>query len=156
MLRDGRLISLTLLSWPFWHDVAEGNTMTFVLVAGVLALRGGRGAALVYIALYLLMPRPVQAPLAIWLLWQDPSIRLPALAILIFNALAVAASGYAAEWVAAMTEYGIGGAAVQVHSIGPPRWLGSAWLLIGVPAGLWLVSASQDSPSRRTGCRSTC
>jgi len=37
-----------------------------------------------------------------------------------------------------MTAYGIDGPA-QRHTDGPPAWLGSAWLLIGVPLGAWLT-----------------
>jgi hypothetical protein len=139
LLPDRRLILLTFLSWPFWHDVAEGNTMTFVFVAGALALRGSRRSSVAYLALCLLIPRPIQAPLAIWLLWKEPSTRLPFIGLFGIHAVAVIASGYAADWVSAMTSYGIEGPALAIHSIGPPRWFGSAWLLIGIPLGLWLT-----------------
>ncbi len=49
-----------------------GNTFTFVVVAAAFALRGSRFGALAFLALTALMPRPVQIPLALWLLWTRP------------------------------------------------------------------------------------
>lgn len=138
LLADRRLIALTLLSWPFWHDVAEGNTMTFVVVAGVLALRGNRWAVLTYIGLLLLMPRPVQLPLAIWLLWKQPDSRIPFLLLFSAHALVVLAVGDLVPWVEAIRSYG--GAAALQNSIGPPRWFGYWWLIAGIPLGVLLLS----------------
>ena len=50
LLRRPLLIGLALVSYGFWFDVAQGNTVTFVFVTGALALRGSRGS-LAYLAL---------------------------------------------------------------------------------------------------------
>ena len=136
LLRDRWLIAFTLASWPFWHDAAEGNTFGFVFVAGVLALRGSRAVGLVYLALLLLMPRPVQVPLAAWLLWRVSGLRLPFAVLFAGHAVAVVASGYASAWFEAVQTYGSTGA--MLNTIGPPRWLGPAWLAVGIPLGAWL------------------
>lgn len=136
LLRSSTLIGLTFLTWPFWHDTAEGNVMTFIFVSGALALRGSRAAAIVYLAMLVLMPRPVQVPLALWLLWQMPNVRLPFAALFVVHAAVVLASGYAIDWIEAVRGYGTAGA--MVNTIGPPRWIGFAWLLVGIPLGIWL------------------
>ena len=136
LLRDRWLIAFTLASWPFWHDAAEGNAFVFVFVSGALALRGSRAAALVYLVLLVLMPRPVQAPLGAWLLWRMADLRLPFAALFVSHAGVVLASGYALAWFEAVRLYGSTGA--MMNTIGPPRWFGPAWLAIGIPLGAWL------------------
>lgn len=135
LLRDWRLIGLVLVSWGFWIDTIGGNTFTFILVAGVLALRGSRPAALVFLALCILMPRPIQLPLALWLLWSMPSIRLPVVALVAVHAVAVLLTGYAAEWLGSMLIQ----TGATIGSIGPTLIFGQAWLLIGIPLGAWLA-----------------
>jgi hypothetical protein len=134
LLRDWRLILLVLVSLGFWTNVAGGNTFTFVFVAGVLALRGSRRWALVYVALLFLMPRPVQLPLALVLLWRQPEIRLPAAGLFVLHAIAVLLTGYAADWIATLAALD-----VPSWSMGPSYWLGLWWLAIGIPLGLVLL-----------------
>lgn len=126
---------LVACSWAFWIDAAGGNTMTFVVVAGALALRGGRTAGLLYIALSLLMPRPVQLPLLVWLLWHDRSMIKPMIIMFVVHGALVLGSGYAAEWITATASYGV---TTQV-SLGPTRYFGLAWLAVGIPLGGWLT-----------------
>jgi hypothetical protein len=135
LIRDWRLVALILVSFGFWLDTAGGNTFTFVLVAAYWALRGSKPAALVYLALCLLMPRPVQLPLAAWLLYAMPSIRLPALVLFVLHGLAVLWTGYADEWLAALIRQ----AGPTLGDIGPTLIFGKAWLIVGVPLGLWLL-----------------
>ena len=134
LLRDWRLIGLLLVSLGFWTNVVGGNTFTFVIVAGVLALRGSRGWSLVYLALLFLMPRPVQVPLALLLVWRYPEIRVPAAGLFVVHAVAVGATGYAVDWLQAMASLG-----VPPWSVGPSHWLGLSWLAIGAPLGLILL-----------------
>ena len=134
LLRDWRLIGLLLVSLGFWTNVVGGNTFTFVVVAAILALRGSRGWAMVYLALLFLMPRPVQVPIGLLLLWRMPEIRLPTLAVFVAHAAAVLATGYADDWLQVMVSLG-----VPVWSVGPSYWLGLSWLVIGVPLGLVLL-----------------
>jgi len=131
-LRDWRLIVLTLTSWAFWFDTAQGNTLTFCFVAGVLALRGHRSATFGYLAMTLLMPRPLMLPLAAWLLWQRREIRLPFVGLFVGHAVIVAASGDGQAWAESMLTYG-----GQPWTLGPTALLGAWWLVAGVPlAGL--------------------
>lgn len=137
LLRDWRLIGLTLIAWPFWLDAALGNTMTFFMVAGVLALRGSRGWGVAYLVGCLLIPRPVQLPLALWLLWNRPDLRLPLIGLFAVHALVVLFSGYGAEWIATALSLG-GGVSRATNAIGPSGWFGLGWLIAGIPLGVWL------------------
>jgi hypothetical protein len=67
----------TLLAWPFWYDLLLGNVLVFVLLAGARALRGSRVATFAFLAMTVLMPRPLMVSLAAWLLWQRPGWRIP-------------------------------------------------------------------------------
>jgi hypothetical protein len=136
LLRDWRLIALVLVSYAFWWDVVQGNTVTFSLVAGMLALRGSRWGALAYLATLLLVPRPLMAPLAVWLLWHDRSLWRPFLLMFVVHSLVVLGSGYALEWMNAML---VADLAPGV-TIGPTALLGKWWLVLGVPLGIWLTS----------------
>ena len=131
-LLEWRLALLAVLSLPFWVDAVVGNFFIFPVVAGVLALRGNRWGALAFLALTCLMPRPIQLPLAAWLVWKRPDVRLPLLAMLGVSAVAAVASGYATDWLGVLvsltTSYG-----TPDVNIGPTRLLGSAWLLVGLP-----------------------
>ena len=132
-LRDWRWVALTLTTWPFWVDVSAGNTVVFAFVAGVHALRGSRIGGIVYIALLLLIPRPIQIPLAIWLLWKRPDLRVPAGLLFAAHAALVLISGQGPAWLAYTLKHGgddAGAFAINVHPF--PEW-GLAWLVIGIP-----------------------
>jgi hypothetical protein len=123
-------MALVLCSAGFWVDVAFGNTVTFAFVAGALALRGSRLGAYAYIALCALMPRPVQLPLLVGLLWRRGDLRLPTLAIFGINAAGVLLTGYAGAWFAGLVAFP-SGTFDSVVNIGPSRFLGPIWLPIG-------------------------
>lgn len=135
LLRSPLLIGLVLVSYGFWFDAAQGNTVTFVLVAGMLALAGSRWAAITYFALLILMPRPLMAPLAVWLVWHDRSLLRPFAVMFAIHAVVVVASGYALSWPAALMAYEIS----PGITIGPTAILGKWWLLFGIPLGAWLT-----------------
>jgi hypothetical protein len=139
LLRDRALILLVLVSYGFWPGVMGGNAFTFIFVAGVLAFRGSRHASLVYLALLILIPRPVQIPLAVWLMWRDRSLIPPAIAMLAAHSAAVAMTGYAVPWVDAMLWVGTS----ETMNLGPSALFGAAWFLIGVPAAIWLAVRGQ-------------
>lgn len=134
-LRDWRPIALALASWALWVDAFGANTVTFVFVSGALALRGSRPASIVYLALLLLMPRPVQLPLAAWLLWQDRSLWRPFALMFAVHAAAVVASGYAGEWIGIMRSYG----SAAGYNLGPTLLFGAWWLVVGLPLAAWLT-----------------
>lgn len=135
LLRSPLLIALMLVSYGFWIDTAHGNTLTFVLVAGLLALQGGRVAALAYLALLILMPRPLQIPLGVWLVWRDRSLLWPFVAMVLVHGAIVLATGYAVPWLTAMLAYdGPAG-----WTFGPTAYVGVWWLVLGIPLAIWLT-----------------
>jgi hypothetical protein len=134
LLRDWRLAAVLVLSLGFWTNVAGGNTFLFVVIAGVRAYRGSLNWAIVFFILFLVAPRPIQAPLAAWLVWRMPALRLPALGLFLAHALIVVATGYALPWIETMVSLG-----VPTWSMGPSFWLGFWWLAIGIPLGLVLL-----------------
>ena len=129
------LAFLTVLSLLFWIDAINGNYFTFVVVAGVLALRGSRAGGLAFLALACLMPRPIQVPLAAFLLWHRTDLRVPFVAMVAVSAAVAVASGYAPDWLAALSSFGGEG---RDH-MGPSRFVGSVWYLVGVPLAIWLT-----------------
>jgi len=136
LMRDWLLVFMTLIAWPFWIDTAQGNVVTFVLVFGFLALRGG--PALPYLVLCLLVPRPIQAPLALWLLWKRPESRVPFAVAFVVHAALVWGSGYLDEWVEAAMRFAASDIA-RDFTLGPTALFGSAWLIVGIPLGAWLL-----------------
>jgi len=125
------LMGLAAVSWPVWIDASEGNTFTFIFVSGVLALRGSRPAAVVYLALCALIPRPVQLPLAVWLLWKMPELRLPTVAMA--AAVLVASFEQLEAWMGALRGY------TAPFNAGPTRFVGAWWFVVGIPIGAWLT-----------------
>lgn len=128
------LVALAAVSWGFWVDVANGGVMTFVFVAGALALRGSRRGALVYLAFSILIPRPIHLPLAIWLVWNRPETRVPAAAMAAVSAAVTIGSRYAEPWIGAVVAQTDAG-----FNLGPSQFIGLWWLVIGVPLGVLLL-----------------
>jgi hypothetical protein len=138
LLRDRWMITLTLASLPFWADTLQGNTVTFVAVAGCVALRGSRPGALAYLALCVLMPRPIQAPLALWLLWRDRSLWGPTAAMVIGTVGFALLTGYFDDWVARLLSFATD-AATSAGNLGPTALVGNAWYVAGIPVAVWLT-----------------
>jgi hypothetical protein len=127
---------LLLASWPFAFDLQLGNLMTFILLAGVWGLRGNRPAALIFLGLALLAPRPLVVPIAAWMLWQKPSLRWPFVVMFAVHAGLVLISGWGDEWIGRLLT-----STDEVESafnIGPSALVGAWWLLVGIPLGIWL------------------
>jgi hypothetical protein len=127
---------LLLGSWPFAFDLQLGNLMTFILLAGVWGLRGNRPAALIFLALSLLAPRPLVLPVAAWLVWKQPGLRWPFVVMFAAHTGLVIVSGWGDEWVGRLltSTDEIGSA----FNVGPTALLGPWWFLIGIPLGAWL------------------
>jgi hypothetical protein len=126
-----------VVAWPFWFDVQHGNLLTFVLLPAAWALRGNRIAGVIYLALVLLMPRPLLLPIAAWLLWKSPDLRLPFAALVVMHFAAVLLTGWADEWIRQLVA-----STDEVDSIwnlGPSRLIGLWWLVAGVPLAVWLT-----------------
>ena len=133
LLRDWRLLALAGISWMLWVDAIAGNTFVFVFVAAVLACRGSRYGTWSYLVFCLLMPRPVQLPLLIWILWKRSEYRLGFAALATAHTALVLALGFAGPW--------LGNLAAQTSNfnVGPAAFIGVGWLVVGVPLGAWLT-----------------
>jgi hypothetical protein len=121
---------LALVSWPFWFDVDAGNLLTFVLVAGALALRRNPIGIGTFLTLALLVPRPLMLPLLGWCLWRHPTWRIPFAGMAVAAGLLTLFTGQAVAWLgvlAASTDE-----MASVLNFGPSRLLGIAWVPIGL------------------------
>ena len=133
------LVGLTLVSWGFWVDATQGNMVAFAFVAGALALRGSRVAALVSVALACLVPRPLVIPLVVWLVWTRPDIRWPALAIVLGLTGLAAGSGQLMAWIDAIAGFQHPGAL----RLSPTFLFGAWWFVVAIPAAAWLTRRGQ-------------
>ena len=130
------LVLLVAVSWGWWSDAMMGNAFVFVFVAGVLAFRGSKGWALAFMALSCLMPRPVQVPLALWLLWTMPAIRWATVGIVAANVVLIALSGLGPAWIAALRNLSASDIAID---LGPTVFFGAWWFIVGLPLAAWLT-----------------
>ena len=138
LLRDPRLMLLVVSSYPFWMDTLMANTFTFSAITGYVAWRGSRWAALAYLALLVLMPRPVQLPLAALILWRDRSLLWPFVVMVAIGAATTLASGYLLDWARVLAGVGVAYPSPEFN-LGPTRLVGPAWLVAGIPLAIWLT-----------------
>ena len=138
LLRDWKLIALTVFSVPFWIDTMIASTVVWMFVPGVIALRGSKWGAIAYFALFLLMPRPVHLPLAAWLLWKRPDVRVPFALLAGVVAVTTLASGYTLGWLNNLLWLGVSQYTAD-HNFSPTRLIGPLWFVIGVPLAAWLT-----------------
>ncbi len=136
-LRDWGLIALVAVSWPFWADVEQGSVMTLCFVAAVLALRGSRAGGATYLVLCLLIPRPLMAPVALWLLWRYPRWRLPFVAAAALQVGILAAMGELGPWVRVLV--GSSSEMTSGANMGPSALIGDWWIVLGLPLAVWLT-----------------
>jgi hypothetical protein len=130
LLRDRWLAVITFLSWPFWADLYNGNTMVFVFVAAAGAIRLSSVSTAAFMVMCLLMPRPIMLPLLAWILWNGPEWRTRFVLLVIVNGLAILLTGYGAAWI--QTLLGVSQAvAVSSRDIGPANLLGIWWAPLG-------------------------
>ena len=133
-----RLALLCLASFPFWADIYNGNTMTFVVVSAVAGLRGNRLGAVIFLTLAMLMPRPLMLPIAIYLLWRMREI-IPIFAVvLIAHATAVVASGWGEAWIANLVTRGADDLGSR-GDFGPSLLFGPWWYPVGLASALFLL-----------------
>ena len=130
---------MTVISWPFWFEMQYGNLVVFVLLAGAWALRGSRPAALAYLALTVLIPRPLMLPLAVWLLWKDPWLRLPFAGMAFGSIIFAAGTGYLEPWIGSLLETPEKVYTSDVN-FSPSRFIGSWWILLGAPIAFVLLT----------------
>lgn len=129
---------LGLVSWPFWYDLEAGNVLAFVVLAAAWSLRGNRVAIAAYLALLLLVPRPLMVPVAAWILWTKPEWRIPFAITFAAHGVIVVATGWADDWAGALLA--AGGDVGIPSNVGPSRFIGTLpWLMIGLPLSAWLT-----------------
>lgn len=133
LIRDWRVIGIALLSWAFWQDLANGNVMIFVLLSAWWALRGSTTGTIGFLALSVLVPRPLMLPVLAWLLVKRPQTRLWfALFAAVVIGLSIG-SGQMGGWVDRMLATGTDELS-SIWNIGPSKLLGPLW--IPIAAGL--------------------
>lgn len=128
-----RLALVTLLAFPFWADVQAGNILVFAFVAAFHALRGNPWAGAAFVAMAILVPRPLLLPLLAWLAWQRPSWRIPILVGAAVSLGAAVVTGYHAEWLAMLIVV----AGEETHRLGAQ--LLPAWPLTGIALAILLT-----------------
>ena len=133
-----RLGLITLASFPFWSDVYNGNVMVFVFVVAILALRGNRWAQVAFLALTLLIPRPLMLPVAAWLLWRHRALWIPFAGIFVAHALLVLWTGYGDEWIGSLLSRGADDLGARVD-FGPGQLIGAWWVPIGLALAGWFT-----------------
>ncbi len=138
LLPSRRLALLMLISYPFWFDVNTGNLMVFVLVAAAWAYRGNRVATAAYLALCVLIPRPIMVPLLAWILWQRRAWRVPFIVMALLGVLTAIPTGYLPAWIGSLFQSGANEIGNDFN-LSPSRFIGAAWLAIGVPLAAWLT-----------------
>ncbi len=138
ILRDWRLVALVVVSWPFWDDMVSGNVLTFAVVAAWAAVRGSRLGAVGFLAMAIMMPRPLFLPVAIWLLWKQPWTRGVVVVLFGIHLGLVAVSGYGPEWIDRLVSTS-GAEIAHPQNIAPTHWIGIAWAPFGVALAGWLV-----------------
>lgn len=138
LIRDWWLVLLTIASVPFWVDTLGGNTFTFVFVAGVAALMGSRIGIGSSMLLFVLMPRPVVFPLIAWLLWKHQWSRWLLAGVGVATLAIAIVAGDLGGWVRNMVAIGQSNHD-HFANLAPTKLLGPWWLLIGVPAAVWLT-----------------
>jgi len=138
LLLPGRLALIALIMAPFWNDIYNGNTMTFVAVAAVLAVRGNRWGTLAFLTLAVLMPRPVMLPVLGYLLWTRREWVIPFAGIAAVHALAVVATGQWETWISTLVGTGLNDIGAGAD-LGPSRFLGLWWYPAGLAGALWLT-----------------
>lgn len=132
-----RVAVIALLTWPFWFDLGVGNLLVFVFVAAYWAHRGNRPATVVFMALALLMPRPLMLPLLVWTLWKQPWARWWFAGLVVVIGAATLATGWAPEFVGRLLSSG--SEAGYVLNLAPSRWIGMWWAPIAGALGAWLT-----------------
>lgn len=137
LFRDWRIAAVLLVSWPFWFDAVNGNVLTFVLLAAWWAVRRNGTATFAFLALALLMPRPIMVPVALWLLWRRPEWRVPFAAMFVVHAGLVAWTGLADEWLPALLA--AGDMLDHPLNFGASRVIGMIWIPIGLALASWLL-----------------
>ena len=118
--------------------MVSGNVLVFAFGASWTAVRGSRVGAWVFLAMVVLMPRPLFLPVVAWLLWRQPSLRMPAVCILTVNVALVLVSGLGPAWADRLLSTATSEMQHPLN-LAPTRWIGAVWIPIGLALAVWLV-----------------
>jgi hypothetical protein len=128
LIRDWRIVLVGLCTWAFWQDFANGNILTFVVVAAWWALRGNSAGTIAFIAIAVLVPRPLMIPVLLTLLWRHRWARIWFAAALLAVVAFSASVGLLDDWLlrlfAAKDELFV------IWNIAPSRIMGALWIPI--------------------------
>ena len=127
-----------------WSPIAAW-LLAFLLPMGIGAWRALHFAVLLLLrdwrviamGLVLIMPRPLFFPVAVWLLWKQPAIRVPALGLLLLTVARVAWSGLGAEWIGRLAS--TGAELRHAQNLAPSHWVGAVWVPMGVFLAVFLM-----------------
>jgi hypothetical protein len=76
-------------------------------------------------------------PVAAWLLWKQPRWRWPFVLGAVAQLLIVAVLGWGNGWLGTLVN--ASSDALLPSNVGPSRFIGQWWLVIGIPMGAWLT-----------------
>jgi hypothetical protein len=134
---DRRIGLVWLFAWPLWVDLWSGLSFAFIPLTAVAAVKGSQTASLAWVALSVLIPRPMMLPVLGWLLVTRPALRLPALLVAAACLGGSFATGWGGEWMARLTEVVAGGDSFAL--LAPGQWLGVAWWPVAIAASAGLA-----------------
>jgi len=77
-------------------------------------------------------------PLLAWILWRRPEWRLPFIGVAVLAVVTAIPTGYLSNWIGSLLGSGAGEISNDFN-LSPSRFLGPAWLLVGVPLAGWLT-----------------
>lgn len=129
---------LAIGSWPLAMDLQHGAFISVIVLAAAWALKGSRVGGIAFIVLALFSPRPLMVPIVVYLLWQQPWLRVPSAALFVVHGVAVLATGYADGWIGtilAATPDGLD----SPFNLSPSRFIGTAWAPIGTVLAAFLT-----------------
>lgn len=133
--RNVKVILVGLATFPFWHDVAMGNMLTFAFLAAWWAVRGPTLGVVAFCILAALVPRPLMVPILAWLLVTQPVARIAFPAAALGVVLSAAAIGQLDDWIARLT--GTSGAEFAAPwNLFPSRVLGWGWVILAWPVAV--------------------
>ncbi|MGQ0609277.1 MAG: hypothetical protein ACT4OQ_12580 [Chloroflexota bacterium] len=130
VLLPRKVALIALLSFPFWFDVQHGNILTIMGVLAFLSVERQAWAQVGFLALAMLVPRPLMVPVTLWILWDRRAWWPWIVSGLVAYAAAVWATGWGAAWLSTLVS--IGGAHMQDY-IGWVRFFGPWWPLAALP-----------------------
>ena len=132
-----RVAFIALVSAPFWFDVANGNVMTFVLVAAWHALAGNRAGVVAFAILAALIPRPLMLPVLAVIVWRYPLARWTFAVSGIVVAAWTIGGGMLDDMLGRLLKSS--GEMALPYNLAPSHWIGVWWVPIGLVAGATLT-----------------